>query len=481
MPFFDKLADIFTQQNGSSSTLEEFLVSLGTPSVSIAVLDKGSIEARCFSTVGDNEETLFQAASISKPIAGTAIMRLVSQGRLCLDDRLLHVLPDELFRNLGPPEILRQITLRHLLSHTAGFRTSSYTGYPDNMPSALDTLLDRNGGRNLPEKLSAFPGQQFAYCGGNFAMLQLILERVFDKPFTKIVEEQVFEPLDMSDTSYATPAHDDETGNYARSWWTGKEPHAAPWHHHPELASGGVWTTPTDLLKLVRAVQASLDPDGDGVPETETARFLPKDLAREMLTEVEGGMALSWMVSRRKGHAFGHWGGNNPSFRCCAIGFADVAGGVEGWDLEEGCGVAVMTNGWEGHHACAKVVHAVAYLKGWPFLGTLEHAQELAVPLRDSSRKVDGRWEAWIGAWSGGWVVERGEDGGPRARFRAMEAVALVPAAIPAERGGEGTEISIDFLVGEMAVMLRLKGAEGARGVEVWNGLTFRAETLERV
>ncbi|KAJ0142233.1 hypothetical protein CTA2_1430, partial [Colletotrichum tanaceti] len=316
MAFFDKLADVFARQTDPPSPPERFLASLGTPSVSVAVLDRGSIESRCFSTVGDNEGTRFQAASISKPIAGTAVMRLVSRGKLSLDNKLLHVLPDELLASLGPPGILRQITLRHLLSHTAGFRTSAYTG----------------NGHNLPEKLSAFPGQQFAYCGGNFAMLQIILETVFETPFADLVQEHVFDHLGMADSTFATPAQDeddddDEGGHFfARSWWTGNKPHDTPWLHHPELASGGV---------LVSAVQGSLEPDvpvGTGT-ETETERFLPRALAAEMLTEVQGGMALSWMVSRKKGHAFGHWGGNSPSFRCYAVGFADTTGGVDGRDL----------------------------------------------------------------------------------------------------------------------------------------------------
>ncbi|KAK6218884.1 beta-lactamase [Colletotrichum tabaci] len=475
MAFFDKLADVFARQTDPPSPPEKFLASLSTPSVSVAVLDRGSIEARCFSTVGDNEGTRFQAASISKPIAGTTVMRLVSQGKLSLDDKLLHVLPAELFASLGPPGILRQITLRHLLSHTAGFRTSSYTGYADNVPSALDTLLDRNGGHNLPEKLSAFPGQQFAYCGGNFAMLQIILETVFEKPFADLVQEHVFDPLGMADSTFATPAQDDEGGNFARSWWTGNKPHETPWLHHPELASGGVWTTPADLLRLISAVQNSLGPD---VP-AGTERFLPRALAAEMLTEVKGGMALSWMVSRKKGHAFGHWGGNSPSFRCYAVGFANTTGAVDGRDLAEGCGVAIMTNGWEGHDVCAKVAHAVAHLKGWPYIGTLELLQDFAIPVKDPSREVGGRWEAWVGRWSEGWRIERDADGAPRAGFGELEALELVPAALPAKRGEDGP--SIDFLVGGLSVMLRLHGAKDERTIEVWNGLTLKSSMLKRV
>ncbi|OLN86856.1 Penicillin-binding protein 4 [Colletotrichum chlorophyti] len=474
MAFFDKLAGIFAQQSEPPASAEKFLASLGTPSVSIAVLDQGNIEETCFSQVGDDTDTRFQAASISKPIAGTTVMRLVSQGKLSLDDKLLHTLPDELFKNLGPPEILRQITLRHLLTHTAGFRTSGYFGYADNMPSALDTLLDRNGGKNLPEKLSAFPGQQHAYCGGNFAMLQLILEKMFGKPFQELVKEQIFEPLGMSRSSYARPEHDDQ-GNFARSWWTGNQPHQTPWHHHPELASGGVWTVPGDLLKLIRAIQKSLRPS---TPDSE--RFLPQEIAKEMLTEVQKGVAVSWFVSRKKnGNVFGHWGGNSPAFRCYTVGFANTTGSVDGNDLAEGCGVAVMTNGFEGTDVCAKVVHTVAYLKGWPYIGTLEHVQEISVPLKDPTRSVDSRWEEWIGEWPQGWKIEKDQQGSPQAKFGELEALRLVPAAVPAERAGKGP--SIDFLIDGLAVMLRLHWVDDNPVVVVWSGLTLKSESLKRV
>lgn len=473
MAFFDNLAAIFARQSDPPSAPEQFLASLGTPSVSVAVLDKGDIEARCSSTVGDNEETLFQAASISKPIAATTVMRLVSQGKLSLDDKLLHVLPAELYENLGPPEILRQITLRHLLSHTAGFRTKGYTGYEDNVPSAMDTLLDRNGGHNMAEKLTTFPGQQHSYCGGNFAMLQLILEEVFQKPFPVLVKEQVLDPLNMSSSSYARPKFGDE-GNYARSWWTGSRPHEKPWLHYPELASGGIWTTPADLLKLVRAIQVSLRPD---TPEGE--RLLPQEIAKEMLTEVKKGVAVSWFVSRNKSNVFGHWGGNDPSFRCYAVGFANTTGKVDEADLAEGCGVAVMTNGFEGADVCAKVVHTVAYLKGWPYIGTLEQNSQVAIPVKDISRSIDPRWEEWVGEWAEGWKIEKGEDGTPRARFGELEALKLVPAALPPAKGGDKGP-SIDFLVDGLSIMLRFHFVGDEEAIEVWNGLTLQAETLKR-
>ncbi|KAL0943414.1 beta-lactamase [Colletotrichum truncatum] len=472
MAFFDKLAEIFANQTSPPSTPQKFLSSLSTPSVSVAVLDKGNIEARCFSTLGDNEETRFQAASISKPTAATAVMRLVSQGKLSLDDKVLHHLPEELFNNLGNPDILRQITLRHLLTHTAGFRTSSYHGYARNMPTALDTLLDRNGGQNVAEKLTLFPGQKHAYCGGGFAMLQIILEKIFGKPIQEQVKELVFEPLGMSNSSFDTPEHDDD-GNYARSWWTGNQPHNTPWYHHPEFASGGMWTTPTDLLKLIRGIQTSLDPQ---TPDDK--RFLPQEVAKEMLTHVQGNVGISWFLSKNKRNVFGHFGGNSPCFRCYAVGFANTTGKVDEKDLAEGCGVAVMTNGLEGADVSCRVVHAVAYAKGWPYIGTLEQLQEVSIPVKDPSREVDPRWEEWVGEWSEGWRLEKRDDGLPRVGFREFNGLKLVPAAVPAEHGENGP--SIDLLVDGLEVMLRLHFAEGERIIEVWTGLLFHRETLKR-
>ncbi|KAF6810141.1 beta-lactamase [Colletotrichum plurivorum] len=478
MTSLDDLAKIFSTQTTPPQPPEIFLSShLGVPSVSVAVLDHGEIEARCFSTLGDDEHTRFQAASISKPTAATAVMRLVAQGKLSLDDKVMHHLPDELLDILGPREILAEITLRHLLTHTAGFRTAAYSGYAgQEYPSALDTLMDRNGGHNVPERLTGFPGQEHAYCGGGFAMLQIILEKIFKRGFAELMQELVFDPLEMGDSTYEAPDFNDENtgGEFARSWWTGTQKHDTPWHHHPELASGGLWTTPTDLLKLIRGIQQSLK---DDTPEEE--RFLPKEIAKEMLTQVQTGVAVSWFISRKKGNVFGHFGGNSPCFRCYVVGFADPTGNVDSRDVAEGCGVAVMTNGLEGTDVCCKVVHAVAHFKGWPYVGTLEHIQEISVPVKDACRKIDGRWEEWIGEWEGGWRIEKSPEGGPMARFGGLPALRLVPVAMPAERGEDGG-MSIDLLVEGLQVMLRLPVKDGRRAVEVWSGLTLRAEGLER-
>ncbi|KAJ0382083.1 hypothetical protein COL922a_013258 [Colletotrichum nupharicola] len=332
------------------------------------------------------------------------------------------------------------------------------------MPSALDTLLDRNGGHKIAEGLTLLPGMKHAYCGGNFAMLQLILEKMFDKPFQDLVRELVFEPLGMSHSSYDMPEHDDR-GDYARSWWTGNEPHDTPWHHHPEFASDGVWTTPTDLLKLIRGIQQSLRAD---IPEND--RFLPQALAKEMLTQVQQGIAISWFVSRNKSNVFGHFGGNSPCFRCYVVGFANTTGDVDEKDLEADCGIAVMTNGWEGtDYPMPKgglIWARWSIFRKYPFLS------------ETSTKRLiqDGRIGLASGHLDGDW--KKGDDEDLRASFREFAGLKLVVAAVPAEREKQGD--SIDLLVDGLRIMLRLHYVDTEPVISLWSGLIFQTETLRK-
>jgi hypothetical protein len=97
--------------------------------------------------------------------------------------------------------------------------------------------------------------------------------------------------------------------NYAKAYYNGFVPCETPYHIFPELLAAGLWTTPRDLLKLVRAVQDSLNPSSDNT-------FLPQDLAKQMLKEISSSMALSWFAPADPGIAFCHTGGNDPGFRC---------------------------------------------------------------------------------------------------------------------------------------------------------------------
>ncbi|MCJ1240662.1 hypothetical protein MMC14_008666 [Varicellaria rhodocarpa] len=139
MDFIPDLEKIIAFQNTNCSFAAEVLATLGTPAASIAILDKGTISSHCFTTQNGDGNTLFQACSISKPMAATATFRAVQAGKLSLTAPITNYLSSEQLRLMtfpGTENILPNVTLEMLLSHTSGLAVTGFSGYAkDPLPS----------------------------------------------------------------------------------------------------------------------------------------------------------------------------------------------------------------------------------------------------------------------------------------------------------------------------------------------------------
>ena len=139
MDFFTELEQLISSQGTVGAAAADVLAEIGSPSVSIAILDHGSTTSKCISAISDNSETLFQACSISKIITGMATMRLIQAGKLKLEDKIVDVLPKHVVEILETPHtktMLREITVKHLMSHTSGLSVGGFPGYSKEAPSA---------------------------------------------------------------------------------------------------------------------------------------------------------------------------------------------------------------------------------------------------------------------------------------------------------------------------------------------------------
>jgi len=305
MAMFAELERVISSQTeGISAQLPaDELARIGCSSTSIAILDHGSITGHCFSTIGDNDETLFQACSVSKTIAGMTTMKLIQQGKLKLEDKIAALLPRSVIELLETPEtkrLLAGVTVKHLMSHTSGLSVHGFPGYSTSHPDVL-TVISGKSPANTPQvRLQGMPGYAMSYSGGGITVLQLVLETVAGESFPSIVQKFVFEPLGMNRSFYSLP--DNET-NIAQAYYTGYTACEDRWRSNPEQAAAGLWTTPSEILKVVRALQESLVGNKEG-------NFLEKEIAQQMLIEVSDGMALTWYAPKDPGLGFGHPGSN---------------------------------------------------------------------------------------------------------------------------------------------------------------------------
>jgi CubicO group peptidase (beta-lactamase class C family) len=508
--FFRRLDNLLVSSttDPTITTPAQVIRSLGTPSASIAVLDAGNITTHCITNESTDPSTLFQACSISKPTAIICAFRLIQQKYFTLTSPIGPLLPPSLHahftRTRTSTTLLSTLTISHLMSHTAGLNVSYFPGYPSSvaLPASTASLLASGPDANantLALTISAFPGQAFTYSGGGTLLLQAIMEHVTQTPFTELMRKEIFEPLGMT-RSFYHPLDEGEV-NVAEAWHNGWTRCKEKWHVQPEGAAAGLWTTPQDLLRLIRGVQISLGElearpqgsDGSGSGE----KLLEYEMAKAMLTRTVDDIARGFFVDK-KGTGFYHSGGNFPGWTCILVGWADlgwnrqpdeVAVGKEGSaQLPKGCGISIMTNSEMGLPVYYKLMHAIAYLKGWP---EVPIEGDVKAPLRAAVSVSQGNeWRAWEGMWEDGWIIKEGEDGQPVAGMLASALIRIVPAAIPL-REYEGGEKSIDLLLEDTEVMLRLgweeeeaKSGGGTverqRVVEVWNGLGRTKKALKR-
>lgn len=468
---FERLERLLSANTGTS-TPAEALVQLGTPSTSIAVLDNGVISSVCYSAVGDNDDTVFQACSISKPIAALAIMRLIEDGHFTLDSTIARLLPADVLDILtqgSPPSqkaMVEQITIEQLMSHTAGLSVHGFGGYSssEKVPSTKDILLGRAPANSLRVRLDLLPGLTFSYSGGGITVLEIILETVTGNPFPQILHDVVLEPLGMNRSFYGH-LPDNET-NAASAHLTGHVKADAPHHIQPELAAAGLWTTPTDLLKAVHAVQKSLKGDG----------FLKQATVKDMLTKRKGNVGLSWFISHDN-IDFSHSGSNNPGFRCVTAGFAKLGD----QSVPKGCGYAIMTNSAEGTVLLSKIGQAICYLNKWP-LAPVTGSKVQDTPLYDNEADSGSLWKAYVGDWKdedGNSYQIAEEDSHPALWYNKSGPIRMLPAATPGAQNSSGNTGL--FVLEGLSLLLKLDEKDGKKLVKVENGSDRTSRDLERV
>jgi len=295
--------------------------------------------------------TLFQAASISKPVAATAMLRLVERGTLNLDTNVNRYLtswkvPDNKFTATA------KVTLRRIVSHTAGLTVHGFPGYAttDPVPTVVQVLDGVKPANTPPVRVDTTPGSIERYSGGGTTVMQQLLVDVTGKPFPALMQELVLGPAGMTSSTYEQPLPAARAPEAARAHGQDGTPIPGGWHVYPEMAPAGLWTTPTDLAKWALAIT-------DARAGRSTA-LLSQGMTQQMLTAQKTEVGLGPFVggSGRNFH-FGH-GGANEGFHSELVMYPEL-----------GAGAAIMTNGDGGPMLIREVLRALAAEYGWPDYG----------------------------------------------------------------------------------------------------------------
>jgi len=256
-----------------AQALVQRMAYYATPGASIGVVDDGALAwangfgVRMMGTADAVTATsLFQAGSISKPVFALAVMRLVEQGTLDLDVDVNGYLSS--WRVPANGGWQPRITLRQLLSHTAGTTVHGFRGYPASgpWPTPLE-VLQGVPPANTPEVIvDLMPGLAFRYSGGGTTIAQQVVVDVLGRPFPDLMRELILDPLGMADSTFEQPLPAPMAARAAVAHPLNGQPLAGGANVYPEMAAAGLWTTAADLSRLAIELMRTLRGERSALP-----------------------------------------------------------------------------------------------------------------------------------------------------------------------------------------------------------------------
>lgn len=336
-------------------SIEARMAFYHVPGVSLAVIDGGRIAfVKGYGVIEVGKpapvtpETRFQAASISKPVGALGVLALVEKGALSLDAAVntelqTWKLPDNEFTQKTP------VTLRLLLSHSAGTNAHGFAGYPAGarLPTLNQILDGQRPANSAAVRVTDPPAMRVNYSGGGLTVVQKLVEDVTGKFFADYMAMAVLQPLGMTQSTYQVIQPQQPNPEFATAHLADGQPYPGRWHRYPESMAAGLWTTPGDLARFVIELQQSLAGTGNHV--------LTRKMTVEMLTpqKEDAGLAI-FLAGAGQARSFVH-DGANAGFRSLCVGFT-----------ERGQGMVVMVNSDAGGELMPEIMQSVARAYAWP-------------------------------------------------------------------------------------------------------------------
>ena len=362
------------------ATINERLKVNKIHGASVAVINDGKIEwSRAYGVkeAGNTDpvttETVFQCASIGKVITALAVLKLVEDGAVDLDEDVNNKLKRWRIKENENTEI-QKVTLRHLLSHSAGLTDDyGFLGYgpKDEIPSLLQILNN-----DFPSKakkileIKTIPGVVERYSGGGYLIIQMLIEEISGSSFANYIQQQVFDPLKMVNSTYDyRPDKHHNISIAAGHRSNGKPLKNRKYNIYPEAAAAGPWTTAEDLARLIIGIQDAF--------HGKTNAILKKEAVQQLLKAQINNKGLGVNLKGiEQAEAFWHAGQN--------LGYTALLYGL----TEKGKGAVVLLNSDGGERVMQEFITSVAIEYNWPVMKTYK---SLEIPT-EVQKRLAGRY-----------------------------------------------------------------------------------------
>jgi len=312
----------FHQPIAKSNTSQSFLEAVDAElnkqfvgNFAMAIIRDGTAENETFYTANKpvDRNTIFQVSSLSKWVSAVGVMKLVEDDKLDLDAPVSNYLKRW---QLPPSEFNNEVTVRRLLSHTAGLTDGlGYSGFETGkqvqfIEQSLTKASDADEGISGEVRVGIKPGSEFKYSGGGYTLLQLLVEEVSGKPFASYMKEAIFTPLNMVQSSYTW----EDSSDYKLAEFYNNDGSKAGHYRYTSLAATSLYTSLSDLEIFFQAHLEGKkgEPLGRNVVKPETLKKMREPYGQSMGVDIWGLGTVLYATTAGNDFIIGHDGKSNP-------------------------------------------------------------------------------------------------------------------------------------------------------------------------
>lgn len=337
------------------STIQERMKYFDVPGLSIAVIKDNQIEWAKSYGVKDKEtkekvtlNTLFQAASLSKPVTAMIALKLAAQGKIDLKRDINKQIKTW---QIPENEFTKQkaVTPELLILHLSGLNVPAYPGYSttDSIPNTIDILNGSRPANTEPTKVEIVPGTEWRYSGAGYTVLELLMLEVTGKSFPLLMKELLFIPLGLKNSTFSHNLSGSKQNLIAKAYKEDGSMVAGGYHVYPEKAAAGLWTTSLEYAKIIIELQKSYFGNSNKIITQKTAQF--------MLTKHWRGMGLGFILRNEGDRIALAFSGGNEGYICDIYSY-----------LHSGSGVVIMTNSNNGAPLIEEIYRSLSREYSWP-------------------------------------------------------------------------------------------------------------------
>ena len=356
---------------------------LHVPNVSVTIVNHNKIEwSKTYNIKSEpsiHTCSLFQAASISKPVAAFLFLKYVQEDYFSLDENVNKYLSTWKITE-DHYTTRNEVTLAGLLSHTAGIGVHGFNGYSSSkleneLPCLIDILNGDPPANSPPIKVIDYPSTRHSYSGGGYLIAQKMLEDVTGKKFSDLAQKFILNPLGMDSSSFHLYYPTEIYTSIAQPYTDDGKSIGKTGNIYPESAAAGLWTNPSDLAKFIIEIQLSY--------EGKSNKILSQEMTKKMLTQQSysrHGLGPE-VTNYSDGIIEFQHSGRNAGFNCYMVGFTN------------GQGAVIMTNSNNGGKLLQEIVRSIADAYAWHDGYTFQYQIVHTIPTNPIiAQKIVGRF-----------------------------------------------------------------------------------------